>query len=109
MKSKLVFGFHLATTLLAWVAPFLIDWRLLTLIFGTVMAQFRIFRRCLLNGQHGLEETDETTFYSHLIERMGWRPNRRLVKTFVRVYLYPALTTTAILWQYVLGNAPLLF
>ncbi|MFN4080103.1 MAG: hypothetical protein ACK4NS_04335 [Saprospiraceae bacterium] len=109
MKARLIFGLHLLLTVLAWAAPFLIDWRLLALILGAVMAQFWIFKRCLMNSQHGLEERDDATFYSYLFERMGWRPNRRIVKTAVRVYLYPALIMVGFLWQHVFCYEPLLF
>ena len=109
MKARLIFGLHLLLTLLAWVAPFLIDWRLLALILGGVMAQFWVFKRCLMNRQHGLDEADDATFYSYLFERMGWRPNRRMVKTAVRVYLYPFLTVLGFLWQYVFDHEPALF
>ena len=109
MKSELVFAAHLFVTLLAWVAPFLFTWWLLALAYSAVLLQFRIFGRCLMNQHHDLAEEDHNTFYSHLLERLGFRPNRRRLKILVRQYLYPVLAVIAFLWQAGLGIEPLLF
>ncbi|HMX41854.1 MAG TPA: hypothetical protein PK971_13080 [Saprospiraceae bacterium] len=105
----LFFSLHLAVTLLAWVAPFLISWTWLLPIYAAVMLQFAVFGRCLMNERHGLQETDDRIFYTDLLEMLGFRLDRRRVKYWVRGWLYPTLAVVALIWQLGLGQHPLLF
>ncbi len=107
--SWLAFWLHLFVTGLAWCAPFLFSWQILVPVYGAVMVQFAIFGRCLLNEQHGLVESDDRIFYTDLLEKMGFRPDPRLVKILVRRWLYPFLAGVAVLWQWGLGMKPWLW
>jgi hypothetical protein len=109
VKSTVVFWLHLFVTLLAWVAPFLFSWKLSLPVYGLVMLQFGVFGRCLMNEQHGLREEDNRIFYTDLLEKMNFKPDRALVKYLVRKLLYPVLALVALGWQVVWGHAPLLF
>lgn len=109
LKSNLFFWLHLLVTLLAWVAPFLFSWQWSLPVYAAVMIQFAIFGRCLVNKEHNLSEEEHTTFYSHLFEKMGFRPNRRRLKFYVRNVYYPVLATVAVVWQEILDMRPLLF
>ncbi|MCC7507329.1 MAG: hypothetical protein IT259_18630 [Saprospiraceae bacterium] len=109
IRHEFAFWSHLFVTLLAWVAPFLFSWQILIPAYAAVMLQFAIFGRCLLNREHALEEEDHATFYSYLLERMGYSLPRKNVKWFVRRFLYPTMSVVALVWQWYLGNAPLLF
>ena len=109
IKSEIIFVVHLMVTVLAWIAPFLFTWWMVALALGAVMLQFLLFGRCLMNRHHDLGEDDHTTFYSYLLERIGFRPDRPRLKVFVRRYLYPILTAIACLWQVGLGFKPVFF
>ncbi|MCB0530712.1 MAG: hypothetical protein H6574_03575 [Lewinellaceae bacterium] len=109
VKDDVFFGLHLLIALSAWFIPFLISWQLTVLIFGVVILQHAVFGRCLGMDTHGVSEEDGSTFYSHVFERMGFQPNKKLVRFVVRKLLYSFLAAVAVLWQYVLGHAPLLF
>lgn len=109
MKSSVFFWLHLLVTLLAWVAPFLFTWKLSLPVYSLVMLQFAVFGRCLVNEQHGLQEEGNQIFYTDLLEKMNFRPNRARVKFLVRSVLYPVLAAVALFWQVGLGYAPLLF
>ena len=74
-----------------------------------VTAQFIIFKSCLLNKRHGLDESDDHTFYAELFEMMGFQPNRRKLKKFIRKYLNIFLIMVTLIWQVGLGFQPLLF
>jgi DNA segregation ATPase FtsK/SpoIIIE-like protein len=100
---------HLFVTVLAWFTPFLFDWRWVAAAFALVLLQFRVFGACLMNRRHNLPETDDHTFYAHLLENLGFRFNRRRVKIFVRRWLYPLLGCAAYGWQVLLGQVPLIF
>jgi hypothetical protein len=109
LKSELFFGFHLLVTLTAWVAPFLFSWKWSLPVYAAVMLQFAFFGKCLMNEQHDMTEDDHATFYSYLFEKMGFRPNRKRLKFYVRKVYYPVLATVALIWQEVLKFEPLLF
>jgi hypothetical protein len=109
LKSSFVFALHLFVTLLAWVAPFLLSWKICLAAYTTVMLQFTLFGRCLMNEHHGLKEAENRIFYTDLLEKMHFLPDRALVKFLVRKVLYPVLACVALIWQYLWGHEPLLF
>lgn len=100
-SGKLFFMLHLVLTLGAWIAPFIIDWRILVPAYLLVMLQFAVFKKCLMNEMHETQESEDRIFYTELLEYFGWRPNPRKLKFFVRKLLYPMLALVAILWQVV--------
>lgn len=106
LKSSFLFWLHVLSVVATWVLPFLISWKFAIAIYAAVMIQFAIFGKCLMNVHHGLDESGGRIFYTDLLEKMGFQPDPRLVKTIVRQWLYPTLSLVAILWQVVLGNAP---
>jgi hypothetical protein len=108
-KLSLIFWVHLAITLSAWAIPFLFRWPLVWAAYAVVHLQFAIFGRCLMNGLHDLDEGDDKILYTDVLEALGFRPNRRRLKLFVRRVLYPVLAVFAVLWQVVLGFKPLVF
>lgn len=74
-----------------------------------VLLQFVIFKKCLLNSAHDLEDNEDTTFYSYLLEQVGWYVNRTVLKKWVRRYIYILLAVATLCWQLLLGFDPLLF
>jgi len=103
------FFFHLTVTILAWFGPFLFSWQLIVTAYILVQLQFQVFGKCLVNEQHDLVEEDDFTFYAYLFERMGFQPNRKIVKTIVRGGLYVVLAIFTVIWQVVLKKEALLF
>ena len=105
--TKLNFGFwlHLFITILAWVGPFLIDWRLMGAAYLIVQIQFIVFKECLMNKSHGIDEVDNNaTFYSEIFDLLGLNIPKRPVKLFVRNALYIVLGLVGFVWQYLLHN-----
>lgn len=109
LKSGMAFWAHVFITLSAWVAPFLVSWQWSVPVYAAVMLQFAVFGKCLLNEHHELSEEDDATFYAHLFEKMGFRPDRRRLKFYVRKVCYPVLAVVSVLWQEFLGFEPVLF
>lgn len=107
-EHNTTFWVHVLITFLGWVGPFLFSWWLIVPAYLIVMVQFMIFGRCLMNGQHGLDDND-ATFYSYLLEKFDIHMDRKKLKLFVRRYLYIVLSAVALIWQLVLGIKPLLF
>lgn len=108
-EHNLVFWFHVLITFLAWVGPFLFSWYLMVPAYLIVLLQFVIFGRCLLNGQHKLDDGNDTTFYSYLFDKLGISVNKATLKIWVRRYFYVILSVITLVWQLVLGFKPLLF
>lgn len=98
-----VFIAHLILVIIAWAGPFIFPWYLMVLGYGIVVGQFIYYKRCLMNQAHGLDDSGDHTFYSHLFERMGFQPNRKKLKDFVRGYLYVILAIFTIALQLGLG------
>ncbi|MBP6686460.1 MAG: hypothetical protein KA160_01275 [Lacibacter sp.] len=93
----------------AYIIPFLVTWKIVVPVFVATIAQHAVFGRCLLNAKHGLSEDDGSTFYSEVIERLGFQPNKEAIRFFVRKVLYLLLTIVTLTWQVILNNKPLLF
>jgi hypothetical protein len=105
-----MFWVHLLVMVLAWAGPFLFSWWLMILAYLAVQFQYAYFKKCLMNETHDLQEKEDYyTFYAWIFEQLGFRPNRKRLKFYVRnVYNY-CLGAFTILWQVILGNEPLLF
>lgn len=107
--EKFYFFLHFLAVIFVWTGPFLVSWKIMIPVYVLVTIQFIIFKSCLMNKRHGLDESDDHTFYSEVFELMGFQPDRKMLKFFVRKVLNIFLTIMTLLWQLVLGNNPLLF
>jgi hypothetical protein len=108
-EHNIIFWFHVLITALAWLGPFLFSWWLMATAYGIVTLQFIIFKRCLLNSKHALDDQEDVTFYTYLFERLGLSVNRKRLKLWVRNLIYPILGVFSYVWQEVLEFDPLLF
>jgi len=109
VKDEVFFSLHLFIAIAAWFIPFLVSWKITVPIFGIVILQHAVFGRCLGMDTHGVSEEDGSTFYSHVMERMGFHPNKRAIRFVVRKLLYGALALATLIWQVMLEHPPLLF
>ncbi|MFK7809125.1 MAG: hypothetical protein AB8F74_15085 [Saprospiraceae bacterium] len=107
-KEKLIFWVHIVLVFIAWFGPFIFWWPLMVAGYSIIQLQFYVYKACLMNGMHGLEEQDDTTFYSHVFEYMGYRPDRKKLKFFIRQVIYIVLALFTIFWQVYLENEHLL-
>ena len=91
---------HLGLVILAWTGPFIADWYIVSIGYALVLLQFLVFKRCLVNAQHDLNEADDdNTFYAHLLESLGIFLPRKPLKIFVRSWLYAILGVFAYVLQ----------
>jgi hypothetical protein len=104
-----MFWFHLFITSLAWVGPFLFSWQWMIGAYTIIMLQFLVFKKCLLNDKHELAESEDSTFYTYLLETQGFKVNRPLIKFIVRKVLYPVFGVLTLILQLHFGYKPLLF
>lgn len=108
-KHQFLYGLHLLGVIATWILPFMVSWPIALTVYAAVTIQFAVFGKCLMNEHHGLKEEGDRIFYTDVLEKMGFNPNPRVVKTVVRKYLYPSLAVVTLIYQLILGNAPLLF
>lgn len=112
-KADLNFGFylHFLVTLLALIGPFLFDWRLMALAYIIVHLQYMIFKKCLMNSSHGLDESEDPngTFYGVVFDMVGIKHDKARLKKFLRGPLYPILGIFGYVWQRILEIPPLFF
>lgn len=108
-KYNITFWLHLFVTLLAWAVPFLFPWPWVLAAYAAVVLQFTVFKRCLMNKTHALDDTDnDHTFYAYLLEQhLGLRLPRVKVKRFVRFWKYLLLSGFTLFWQLGLKKTPL--
>ncbi len=104
-----MFWLHLFLTVISWFGPFLFSWYLIIPAYCIVLLQFVFFGRCLMNEGHAIDDSGDHTFYGFILEKLGFRFNRKKLKVFVRREIYFIFTTITLIWQLWLGNAPLLF
>ena len=104
-----VFWFHLFITILAWIGMFLFSWYIFSPILLLVQLQYLVLGECVLNKHHDLDESDNYTFYAFLFESLGFQPNRKRIKQFVRGGIYVVIAILAFVYQYILGFQALLF
>jgi hypothetical protein len=109
VKHNFSFWIHLFITILAWVGPFLFSWQLMIAAYTIVTLQFIFLKKCVLNATHDLDDDDNATFYSYLLEYFGFKVDRAKIKFVVRNYLYILFGIFSYCWQEILGIKALLF
>lgn len=105
------FYLHLFVTSLAWLGPFLFNWKWMWAAYAVVHLQYIMYNKCLMNASHGLDESvdPDDTFYGQLFDMAGIKHNKKNLKKFARGPLYPILGLFAFFWQYILGISSLIF
>lgn len=77
--------------------------------FTIVILQHGVLKKCVLNEMHGVDEKEDHTIYSAILEECGFTIPRKPLKKFVRTYLYAILAVFTVVLQMVFHFEPLLF
>lgn len=87
-KKPLIIVLHTVVILLAYSAPFWLDWRLV--LVGVILnyIQILIFDGCVLS--HAQFEDKKQTFHEWYLRKIGLRPNRTALNFTLR-YIVPFL------------------
>jgi len=100
-----VFWAHLASIVIFYLSPFLIDWRLVVILGGLLVLHWRYFGGCLCTiwefGKDG-----STNFNWYYLNRLGFRVSLKRVCFFTDYVIPLGLFTTCLVWQVVLGHEP---
>lgn len=101
MKKPLVIIAHIIVIVLAYTAPFWLDWRLVAAGVVLNYIQILIFKGCVLS--HAQFEDKKQTFHEWYLRKFGLQPNRTILN-FVLRYIIPfVLLAIAVLYQVILN------
>lgn len=107
-KKPLVIISHIVVILLAYSAPFWLDWRLV--VAGVILnyIQILIFKGCVLSLAQF--EDKKQTFHEWYLRKFGFKPNREILNFILRYIVPFVLLAIAVLYQLVFNiNIPVRF
>jgi len=107
MNNKpVIIAAHIIIIVLAYSAPFWLDWRLV--LVGVVLnyVQILIFKGCVLS--HAQFEDKKQSFHEWYLRKLGLKPDRRVLNVVLRWIIPPVLLGLALIFQ-VVFNINVLF
>lgn len=96
-KKPLVIIAHIVIILLAYSAPFWLDWRLVALGVVLNYVQILIFKGCVLSLAQF--EDKKQTFHEWYLSKFGLKPNRNILNFILRYIVPFVLLGIAIVYQ----------
>ena len=102
MKEKLASRIHLVLVILIWISPFILNWK--WILFGVAIQKALAikFKGCILTNIQFKEQAEEMTYYTYLLEKMGFSPNRKTMR-FLSKYVIPIMILAiTFIWQIIL-------
>jgi hypothetical protein len=79
---------HLFIIILAWSSPLWLDWKLIIAGILIYYIQLLIFGNCILTKLEFASKIREMTFYSYLLEKVGFKFNRAII-IILADYVFP--------------------
>ena len=99
-----MFLLHLVVILFVYLSPFILDWKLILILIALYYLQLWFFGNCILTIRQFKEKTRETSFYSHVLNKLGFYPDKKTVRIVVDYYVPWIILVVALVWQIVLGH-----
>lgn len=100
---------HLIVILIIWISPILFRWWLIILGIIAYYLQLIIFKDCVLTKAQFSTTSREITMYSVVLEVIGFKVNRKIVRLFAD-YIFPcAILGIALILQKGFDWKPLIF
>lgn len=103
-----VFWAHLLFIASTYAFPFLFSLEWLALIGILLLLQDAIVGNCILNVIQ-FRGTDERSFYHYYLRKLGLEAERRALDKAIAHSVPAAILTATLVWQVLLGHAPLFF
>lgn len=100
-KKPIIIVAHIIIILLAYTAPFWLDWRLVLLGVILNYIQILIFKGCVLS--HAQFEDKKQTFHEWYLRKLGFKPNRRVLNFVLRWIIPFVLLGYAFVFQVILN------
>lgn len=95
---------HSIIILLAYVSPFLIEWKIVLGFIFLYYIQLFVFGNCILTLAQFKEDTRDTTFYSYLFAKLGFNPKKTTLRIIVDYCIPWVILLFAIFWQIYLNH-----
>ena len=107
-KFEAVSYLHLIIIILLWTCPLWLDWKLIIVGIFLYYMQLLIFGDCILTKKEFKSKKRKMTFYSYLLEKMGFNFDRRKI-AFIADYIFPYIIWgAALIFQVLLSVNPLI-
>jgi putative flippase GtrA len=99
-KKPIIIAAHIIIILLAYTAPFWLDWKLV--LVGVILnyIQILIFKGCVLS--HAQFEDKKQSFHEWYLRKLGFKPSRRVLNFALRGIIPFVLLGLALLFQVLL-------
>jgi len=95
---------HFLIIILIFLSPFILSWKIVLVFIILYYIQLFIFGNCLLTIAQFKEHSRSTTFYSFILEKLGFFPNKKVVRIIVDYFLPWIILMVAIIWQHLLSH-----
>ena len=106
-KSSFISLFHTILIILAWASPFYLDWKLILAVEIILSLQYIFFGGCTLTNMQFSKKAkaiSNNTMYSYYLQKLGFKPNKIIIK-FIARYIFPLLILLfSIVWQIILKH-----
>ena len=106
-KDILIFCMHSILIILAWASPFWLNWKFIILFIILHYIQITIFKACVLTIAQFKEHGKEITMYAFILEKLGFKVNRKVIKFIAQFILPWIILLISIIWQILLNNSVL--
>jgi len=102
-KNKVPFFWtHLVLIILIWASPFFINWKIILFFILLYYLQLIIIGDCIITKKQFKTKKREITFYSFLLENIGFKFNRKKIRYLVDYILPWIILSIALIWQLIL-------
>ena len=100
-RYKLGFYFwtHLLIIILVWSSPFWLNWRIILIFLFLYYLQLITVGNCIINVKQFNTRDREENIYGFILERMGFKINKRIVANVVDFIAPWIILSIAIIWQ----------
>jgi hypothetical protein len=88
MKKEIIIFIHLILIIAIWLSPFFVSWKIILLFIILYYTQLSIFGNCILTQKQFKSKKREDTFYSYILERIGFNVNKNLIRILAD-YIFP--------------------
>ena len=102
-KNKIPFFWtHLILIILIWTSPFFINWKIILFFIFLYYLQLIIIGDCIITKKQFKTKKREMTFYSFLLESIGFNFSRKKIK-YLADNVFPwIILFIALVWQLIL-------
>lgn len=96
---------HAVLIFASYISPFVLGWKIVAIFVAFYYLQLAVLGNCVLTMVQFREKYRTTSFYSYILERLGFRPDKRKVLVVVDYVVPWVILLIALLYQVALGKA----